>query len=80
MLVGCQTHQPAIQTKIVYVNKEVPVPCVRTVPTTPVWEVDTLPNPATPTQKAQALLIDRLSAKAYIGELEAVIKGCQVVK
>lgn len=80
MLASCQTHQPAVQTKIVYVNKQVPVPCVKEVPTTPVWEVDNLPSPQTPTQKAQALLIDRLSAKAYIGELEAVIKGCSVIK
>lgn len=76
ILAGCQST-PVVQTKIVYVNKEVFIPCVKNTPVAPTWEVEQLTAKAEPSQKAKALMLDRLQAKAYIRELEAVVQGCK---
>lgn len=73
MLAGCQ-QKPIVKTEIVYVNKEVLVPCIREVPQRPIFILDNIPESRV--ERARGLLIDRLKQKAYIEQLEATLKGC----
>lgn len=75
ILVGCQ-QKPIVKTEIVYVNKEVPVPCETKMPEKPLFLLDKIPDSRV--EKTRDLLIDRLKQKAYIEQLEATLKGCLI--
>lgn len=75
MLTGCQ-QKPIVKTEIVYVNKEVFVPCASKMPEKPVFILDKVPDSRV--ERARGLLVDRLKQKAYIYQLEAALKGCLV--
>ena len=75
MLAGCQ-QKPIVKTGIIYVNKEVFVPCSSKMPEKPVFILDKVPDSRV--EIARGLLVDRLKAKAYIAQLEAQLKGCPV--
>lgn len=75
MLVGCQ-QKPIVKTEIVYVNKEVLVPCANKLPEKPTFLLDKIPDSRV--EIARGLLVDRLKAKEYIYQLEAALKGCLV--
>lgn len=75
ILAGCQ-QKPIVKTEIVYVSKEVLVPCVNKVPEKPVFLLDKIPDSRV--EKTRGLLVDRLKQKAYIYQLEAALKGCLV--
>lgn len=73
MLTGCQ-QKPIVKTEIVYVNKEVFVPCASKMPEKPVFILDKVPDSRV--ERARGLLVDRLKQKAYIDQLEAALSGC----
>lgn len=74
-LTGCSS-KPIVKTEVVYVNKEVSVPCVKTIPEKPVFILEGTAQ-LSRVEKARGLLIDRISQKSYIEQLEAVISGCR---
>lgn len=70
---GCTSAPPAPQ------RVEVPVftPCVKMEIQRPAYEVDKLTPAATDGEIVLALARDWLRGRAYEGDLEAVIAGCQ---
>ncbi|MDZ5633920.1 hypothetical protein [Janthinobacterium sp. GMG1] len=72
LLVGCASAPPAPQ------RVDVPVfnPCVKEVPTRPVYEFDQLVLAATDGEIVLALARDWPRGRKYEVELEAIIYGC----
>lgn len=72
VLAGCGTAPPAPQ------RVEIPIftPCVKTMPSRPVYEFDQLAPAASGGEVILALARDWLRGRKYEVELEAVIAGC----
>lgn len=76
MLAGCQA-KPIVKTDIVYVNKEVIIPCIKEVPIQPSFTVPALNSNSEPYEKIIALRTDLLLYQKYTKELEAVLEACK---
>lgn len=80
LLSGCATPQPPVMVpvdKIVTVERQVPVPCVKQIPTAPELTTDeqkaALPDGAF----VLALRVNEMLLKAYVDELLAVLGACK---
>ena len=69
---GCGSAPPATQI----VNVPTYAPCVKDVPTAPVYEFDKLPPDAPDGAKVLALARDWPRGRTYEGRLEAALAGC----
>lgn len=67
-------------SKVIYKPVEVevivPVPCVDTVPTKPVWETSRLNKNSSLNDAANAYMIERRQRIGYEAELEALVNSC----
>lgn len=72
LLAGCGTAPPATQSVYLPVH----TPCVKEMPTAPVYEFDKLPVDAQAGEKILALARDWLVGRKYEAQLKAVLVGC----
>lgn len=68
---------PVMDTQTITVTREVPVPCVSTLPVAPAFQVDKDLLTGSGKQVADQLWIDHIERKDYEAQLVAVLIGCQ---
>ena len=77
ILSACATDKPVIQSVSQKVEVPISVPCKADVPSTPVFNFDSLTVDKDIFEKSKVLLADRELQKAYSAELLAALKSCK---
>lgn len=73
-LCACSSLPPKVET--VYVDKPVPVKCIKEIPKAPVFEVDKLKPTDDIEVITDAYMVDRHQRKIYEAQLNAAMAGC----
>lgn len=80
-LAGCATQPTPVLPDVaapIVTTVQVPVsqPCVTTIPTAPLWATE-VAGLTDEFARVKALLIEREQRRAYVPQIEAILKGCR---
>lgn len=82
LVAGCASAPKPVLPEVaapVVTTVQVPVvqPCVTSVPPAPAWATEVAGLPTDEFSRLRALLIEREQRRAYVPQLEALLKGCR---